>query len=369
MALTDKLGAIGDAIRAKTGKTNKMTLDEMSTEIGAIKTGGIEPIGTLPIASNGKYDVTEFAEVDVNVASSGDDALAEFLRKRNGSYLFYKQAFTEAPLLDTSMLTRTEYMLADCEKLTKVPLYDTSNVTYMARMFNNCKALTEAPSLDTSKVTAMHYMFSGCEKLTKVPLYDTSKVTDISYLFSGCRALTEVPPFDTSNATSMQSMFSNCQQITTVPLFDTSKATSMYYMFNQCYALTTVPALDMRNVTNFSDAFYLCKAVTDIGFRNIKANLLVSNGTSYGHLLTVDCLIHLIYELRKQSSTRTLTIGTANLAKLANVYVKAVDITYDMWAEDDLIEEKYPFVVCESTDEGAMLITDYATTVKNWTIK
>jgi surface protein len=331
--------------------------------------GYLKPSGTHPITENGIYNVAEFAEVDVNVSTPEADSLSAFLRVRNGSYLFYKQTFTEAPSLDTSMLTKADYMFSGCEKLTKVPLYDTSNVTYMVRMFDNCKALTEAPSLDTSNATSMLYMFNGCEKLTKVPLYDTSNVTDISALFSGCRALTEVPLFDTSEATSMQSMFSNCQQITTVPLLDTSKATSMYSMFNQCVALTTVPALDMRNVTNFSDAFYLCKAVTDIRIRNIMANLQVGSGASYGHLLTVDSLTHLIYELRKQSSARTLTVGTANLAKLANVYVKAIAITDEMRAEDDLIDEKYPFVVCESTDEGAMLITTYASAVKNWTIK
>jgi hypothetical protein len=40
MALIDKLSAIGDAIRAKTGKTDKMTLDQMPNEIASIQTGG-----------------------------------------------------------------------------------------------------------------------------------------------------------------------------------------------------------------------------------------------------------------------------------------------------------------------------------------
>lgn len=40
MALIEKLGAIGDAIRAKTGGSELLTLDEMPTEIAAIKTGG-----------------------------------------------------------------------------------------------------------------------------------------------------------------------------------------------------------------------------------------------------------------------------------------------------------------------------------------
>lgn len=44
MALTDKLTAIADAIRGKTGKTEEMTLDQMATEIGEIEAGG----GALP---------------------------------------------------------------------------------------------------------------------------------------------------------------------------------------------------------------------------------------------------------------------------------------------------------------------------------
>lgn len=40
MAITDKLSAIGNAIRAKTGKSDLMTLDEMPQEISSISTGG-----------------------------------------------------------------------------------------------------------------------------------------------------------------------------------------------------------------------------------------------------------------------------------------------------------------------------------------
>lgn len=40
MALIEKLSAIGDAIRAKTGGSELLTLDQMPTEIAAIQTGG-----------------------------------------------------------------------------------------------------------------------------------------------------------------------------------------------------------------------------------------------------------------------------------------------------------------------------------------
>ena len=53
MALTEKLSNIGDAIRAKTGKTDLLTLDEMAVEIEGIS-GGIEPfeINLVKYATN-----------------------------------------------------------------------------------------------------------------------------------------------------------------------------------------------------------------------------------------------------------------------------------------------------------------------------
>lgn len=45
MALTDKLKAIADAIRTKTGKSAVLTLDQMPAEILAISSGGSLPSG------------------------------------------------------------------------------------------------------------------------------------------------------------------------------------------------------------------------------------------------------------------------------------------------------------------------------------
>ena len=308
---------------------------------------GITPTGTKPITENGIHDVTEYASVSVSVASSGDgkDTLAEFLRARGIKYLFYNTQITSAPLFDTSEFTDMSNMFNICRKLTTVPLYNTSKVTNMTSMFDSCDKLTTVPMFDTSNVTTMRNMFHADYVLTEVPLFNTSKVTD------------------------MYNMFSDCEVLTTIPLFDTRNVTNVSSMFSGCNVLTTVPELDIRRASSTNNIFYGCPRLTDVHIKNIKTNLTVGSGTTYGHLLTVDSLVHLIYELRNTNSARTLTVGSANLEKLANVYVKAIDITDEMRAEDDLIDEKYPFVVCESTDEGATLITDYASDYKMWTIK
>ena len=71
MALTNKLSAIGDSIRAKTGKTELLTLEEMPTEIDSIS-GSAEPvIEALDITTNGTYTASDgvdgYSPVTVNV--------------------------------------------------------------------------------------------------------------------------------------------------------------------------------------------------------------------------------------------------------------------------------------------------------------
>ena len=235
-------------------------------------------------------------------------------------------------------------------------------------MFRYCDRLTTVPLFDTSNVTSMTYMFEGCSKLTTVPLFDTSKVVTMLSMFSGCSNLTIVPLFDLSSTIGVDSMFMSCIKLETLPLFNTSKVTTFANTFQNCTALTMVPSFDARMVTNTRNFVYGCKKLVGCYLRNIKADLQVGSGMTYGHLLTLDSLKHLIYELRNTGSMKTLTVGSANLDKLANVYVKIIDITDEMRAEDDLIDEKLPYVVCESTDEGAMLIRDYVFE-KNWQLK
>lgn len=238
-------------------------------------------------------------------------------------------------------------------------------------MFYKCTKLTEVPLFDTSTFTETTEMFLCCDNLVKVPLFDTKNVKKFSSMFYGCKKLSEVPMFDFSSAESIYYMFYGCESLKTLPLFDFSSATKLAdatYAFSCCYNLEIVPELDFRKIVNAGGVFKACKALKECWIKNISCQLQVGSGTTYGHLLTLESLLHLIGELVKQNYTKTFTIGTANLEKISSLYVKLIPITDEMRAEDDLIDKKIPFVVCESTDEGAMTISEYAAG-KKWVIK
>ena len=177
--------------------------------------------------------------------------------------------------------------------------------------------------------------------------------------------VTEIPAFDIKNATELNSTFMVCSALVSPPMLDTAHIVNFNSVLNQSASIKIIPSWDVRSGTKFNQAFTDDFALEEIWWRNIKANLQVGSGTSYGRLLTLESLIHLIKELRDTGTLLTLTIGSANLAKLENIYVRTIPITDEMREQDDLIDEKLPFEICESTDEGAVLISEYVVS-KNW---
>ena len=289
----------------------------------------------------------------------------------NMSYMFDGCVnLTSIPLLNTRSVTDMQYMFENCYKVTTISELNTSNVTNMYNMFRYCRALTTIPLLDTSKATSMQNMFTNCANLTAIPLLNTSKVTSMSSMFYSCANLTAIPELDTRNVNNMSSMFGACINLISVPELNTSKVTSMSSMFNNCPKLTTVAGLNMINVTNASSMFTGDINLTNLTLKNIKGSLVIGSGTSWGHLLTVDSLVNTIKELWDYSSgttTRSLSMGSANLPKIADVYVKLITPTQEQIEADPYINNKMPCELCESTDEGAMTITAYANS-KHWTL-
>lgn len=167
---------------------------------------------------------------------------------------------------------------------------------------------------DTSDLTDVSKLFYYCENLTSIPLIDTSKATIARYMFWYCSELTNVPSLDFSNVTDATGMFFHCENLTSIPSIDTGKVTNMKNMFASCSKLTTIPALDVSNVTNMEEMLYRCPNLTAVSILNIGSSLDISASTNF----TREALVEIIGNLKTVSITKTLTMGSTNLAKLTD---------------------------------------------------
>ena len=183
--------------------------------------------------------------------------ISSFGYDKTSCYEMFKncKSLTHIPELNTSNVTRFDYMFIDCSSLVTIPLIDTSNVTRFDYMFQDCSSLVTIPLIDTSNGTNFNNMFYGCSSLVTIPLINTSNGTSFSSMFNGSTSLVTIPLIDTSNGTSFSNMFSGCSSLVTIPLIDTSNGTSFSNMFYYCYSLITIPELDFSNASSFSSLF------------------------------------------------------------------------------------------------------------------
>ncbi len=139
MALTSKLTAIADAIRAKTGETGKMTLEQMPDKIGAISGGG-------------GFDTSQITTT-------------------------------------TSMFEYSEAQSIDVSGL------DVSNVSVMDRMFAYCQNIK---SLDLSSLNVQEFMmsasdmFNGCMNLEVLDISSLGNLETCDHFISECDSLSVI---------------------------------------------------------------------------------------------------------------------------------------------------------------------------------
>lgn len=160
----------------------------------------------------------------------------------------------------------------------------------------------------------LFYGYSGTSVEGLILYSDTSNATDMSYMFYECYHLTSIPRLDTSKVTKMEAMFESCRVLKTIPQLDTSKVTSMSQIFRFCNRLETIPQLDVSNVENFYEAFRNCSYLKTFLMTGMKANFDISYSTKFEE----SDLVTILNNLATVTETKTLTMGSRNLAKLTD---------------------------------------------------
>lgn len=219
MALIDKLSAIGDAIREKTGKEDLLTLDQMPTEIQAIETGGGDlPEEAFVITGNCNY---RFAYNAWNwfIENYGNKIITKDI---NGmTYMFESSLFEEIPF----------------------DLNGDNTSTAMTGLFRYCNNLISIPKMNKIMPSSTAYIFYKCSNLKEIP-DDIDIDWDWSYYLN--------------NSASRGSMFADCYSLRKYPNnflnhghSSTGYSSSIYNsLFSSCFVLDEVIDLPMPPYTS-----------------------------------------------------------------------------------------------------------------------
>jgi hypothetical protein len=174
MALTDKLSAIGDAIREKTGKEELIKLDDMPAEIASITTGGGDVVDTTVedgfldnsltgVYTNNRIKVLEAHRLRGSKLTAFNSTSLETVY----SYGFYQSANLEeinAPNIN-SLTSGSAFMY--CYALKRVDFPKLRNAI-SGSVFNACTSLIYANLGNANALVTG--CFSGCSKLETVIL-------------------------------------------------------------------------------------------------------------------------------------------------------------------------------------------------------
>lgn len=176
--------------------------------------------------------------------------------------------------LNTSDVTRMDYMFYKCEKLRALDLsgFNTEKVENMRDMFSNCKNLEtlNLSSFKTNNLTNMSEMFLECNKIAQLDLsgFNTSGVKALDLVFKNCYALEslDLSSFDTKLVTEMSSLFDYCQSLKTIYVsdrFSTFLVNNSTNMFRYCYNLKGATAFAEKEKdkarANYTDGYFTKK--------------------------------------------------------------------------------------------------------------
>ena len=159
------------------------------------------------------------------------------------------------PDIDISQATNVAGLFMDCESLESLPesLNFNSEIYETNQLFHNCKSLTTIPDrFSFWNATVTDYMFEGCTKLVSAPIYNFNWdiIQSAIQMFNGC-GIGTLPTLQFSNIGNMNSIIENCPNIEDVNIISTSQnMTDFSCSFYNCPGLRNV-TLQLDHVTNW----------------------------------------------------------------------------------------------------------------------
>lgn len=175
--------------------------------------------------------------------------------------------------------------------------FNNQNIIYLNSSFSYAQNLEELDLSDcnTSNVVNMQNLCQGCTNIKKIYMknLDLSQVTSINAAFSFLKELQEIDFTGT----------------------DTSNITSFLNMCSSSSALVRFKGiLDIKsNIATITNIFGTCSNLEEVYIKNLNSSGLKLSGSPK---LKKECLVYLLENAIGTTETRTLILGSTNLAKL-----------------------------------------------------
>ena len=313
MALTDKLSAIGIAIREKTGGSELLTLDAMPDEIRGIQTGG----GELP---------------EEALIISGDCS-----NKFGGTaWNWYIDYFGRQ--ITTKDITNCERMFTNNRTLENIPFdinLKEGTAVSMNEMFNSCENLKHIPDITyRGSYNSMNKLFYNCYSLEEVPYIYNAYPSTMNNLFYMCRLLREIPEdyFDTWDFSRMKATTNGYSQA----------------MFESCYSLRKLPRLPINDVESFAATYYSysiynyfvrgCNVLDEVKDLPVLKVTYTSNAFNYSFAACYR-LKRLTFSVNEDGSPKTANWKSQTISldgAGSNEYYNTMSYSSDNWTDEDI---------------------------------
>lgn len=193
MALTDKLTAIGDAIREKNGTTELIPLADMPQAILDISGGG-ETVNLFQFVSSANgifHSAKSFPSKAVINFPNATKVYQTFAYWNTEPIPIVEELTVTAPNINVGNIQACMgQMFTYNNGVKKVILNMPDESQYMNSTFSSCGIVEEVVlNFSTKKISDYMHAFTGCKKLKKIDgVLDFSSATNVNYMF-GCNEL------------------------------------------------------------------------------------------------------------------------------------------------------------------------------------